>query len=95
MLLLTCHTRTVALIVLLVTLMKKIIIYLGETALEREMITLTNDSKDLLNPFDTNTNSVCFSEDTVRANILHNGRILDKNVKVTFEEQTGSFYDIA
>ena len=54
-----------------------------------------NDSKDLLNSFDTSTNSVCFSQDKVRANILHNGRILDKNVKVVFKEQTGSLYNIA
>ena len=42
MLLLTRHTRAMALIVVLVTLMKNTIIHLGETGLEMEMMTERN-----------------------------------------------------
>ena len=42
MLLLTRHTRAMALIVVLVTLMKNTMIHLGETGLEMEMMTERN-----------------------------------------------------
>ena len=65
---------------------------LGDEDDDREK--LTNDWKYLHNPFDISTNSVCFSVDKVRADILHNGSILNKNFKVLFEKEVGSFYEI-
>ena len=77
----------------LYTLMKNIIIHLGETVLEIDMMTkkLKNDWKYPYKSFDISRNSVSFSEDKVRTKILHNESILNKNVKVIFEEEAGTF----
>ena len=62
---------------------------LGERHDDREK--LTNDWKYSYNPFNISRNSVSFSEDKVRANILYNESIMNKNVKVIFEEEAGTF----
>ena len=94
MLLLTRHTRAVALIVALIALVTKKIIHLEETALEMEMMTgrILQMIRNIFAIHLILAETVCvFSEDKVRANILRNRSILNKNVKIVFEEEPGPF----